>query len=179
MSVIIALKQQGNVYVGADDKCIIEDNIQSDDVSKIRQLEDCGTVIGVAGYYRDFNIIEGIDMILPPDSILCKTFVINNIVPYLYNLYGNSYRVEDDNGIKYFLSEFLIADRDHIFSIGCDGAVQEHKKYAVLGSGCNFVRGYFDTISDWSDPYKLIETAISKSCNKDVYVGNTANIITI
>lgn len=178
MSIIVALKNDDKIYVGADKKIVCDDHIQYTS-SKIKQMAYCETIVGVVGQLRDFNIIESLNIINQTTRPLNKIDMVSEIVPTLFDIYEMHGRISNDMGIRFFQSEFLFANDNRIFTVSMDGCVLEHEDYAVIGSGEELVGGYLSTVRDWSNPIHIIETAILMSCEKDVNVGSEIDMFIV
>lgn len=185
MSVIIALKNKEGVILGADKQSTRGDSALN--TTKIKQMEYSKIGIGTAGYTRDGNILCCTEEIINYGDIIKKIdidfrYVVNNIVPTLFNIFRANKRIILNEGIEYFKSEFLLVTNDKIFNIFGDGAVLEDDTYGVIGCGEDNIYGYLDTIPNiesltMKESEKIIEKAIRLACKKDIYINDNIDII--
>lgn len=186
MSVIIAIKFKDGIVIGAD-KQSTRGNEKYDEAVKIHKSKYSETCIGTVGYTRDSDIINTIDEIINYKDILDninidKNYVVQNIVPFIFDKLRDNKRLLLDNGIEKSLSEFVFCTNKDIFIIRTDGAVLNYKDYCAIGCGEQFAKGYLNTFKNISDinqkdVLKILEESIKESCKNDIYINNNIDII--
>lgn len=147
MSVVVAIKQDGVVYLAADTMVTYGDSkrhLNSDSSQKIWKVEDTpNCVMGGAGYLRDINLIRYCTAELVPEANVIKDdinigVIMLNMVPIIFDAIRNYSKIVDigDKGTN-FNSEFLWAHKDQVFHIMADGLVEEVEEYEAIGSGAD------------------------------------------
>lgn len=185
MSVIVALKYNNGVLIGADKQATCG-NIKKDNAQKIYKMKYSNTSMGAVGYLRDANILETLEEVIYYKDILNKTkidrkYVVSKVVPNLFENFENFNRVEEKNGVKKLLSYFIFCTNNKIFEINGDGAVSEHDNFLAMGCGEQLCKGYLDTSYKENltkeQAEELISNAIKISCKDDCYIGNVIDWI--
>lgn len=189
MSVIIALKYNKGIILGADSQ-ITNNHIKINNVTKIHESKYSNTAIGTAGSLRVLNLIKSIDDLMDYKDILDKVelnekYIVTNIIPKLTNMLEKSGCLYKENNIISTDNEFLIISNKKIFNIGFDFSVLEFDKYASIGSGYELVVGYLDTLNyipektNLDEAIKILETAIKKSCKNEIYINDGIDYINL
>ena len=138
MSLIIAIKKDGVVYLGADTRTTIGDRIYptlTPDNLKIKRVGSC--FIGSAGVVSSIQLMtEHPEWFELNGEPLTKRFIVQNIIPKYYDLAKNANKLETDE--KYGNSPksecaFIVTDGKRIFEIDDDFEVCEQSEYAVIG----------------------------------------------
>lgn len=179
MSVVVAIKKDGVVYMGADSQVsrggtrTTLSNPNNYKIWKVRDVDNC--LMGAVGSLRSSNIIKVCDDLVPEivdikDSVNFR-FVVRSLVPHLmeelneYNALG-----KDRDEMPNMDAEFLFAYHDRLYYIGANGAAIEVDDFHAIGSGMNEAVGSLITTVDEKDPVKRIQSAIKASASRDIYV---------
>ena len=147
MSVVIAIKDHGVVYMGADTMVTYGDSkrhLNSESSQKIWKVTDTpNCIMGGAGYLRDINLIRYCTQELVPEANIIKGnidigVIMQNTVPMIFESI-RAYSKVVDSGEKslQFGSSFLWAYKDQVFHIMPDGLVEEVDDYEAIGSGAD------------------------------------------
>lgn len=186
MSIVIAIKTKDGVVIGADKQTTTGGHISTHISNKVFKSKWSNTAIGMVGERRNNNIITHniVDLIDPIDILnkkdLDEEYVVNRIIPRIYNLLVKHYVIQRDSVLYDFGSDFIIVSHKNIFRISGNGSVIEKEDYAAIGCGKELVKGYFETIDfkeiDLEKAKELIKKAILQSCKEDVYIDNNVNI---
>ena len=140
MSVVVAIKKNDRIYMGADTQTSNGDrkrNYLSDDDRKIH-LFDNGILLGITGASKCRELLTAdIDMFrLSMNNDLDKRHIVENIVPKIDACLSENGLVEEpENEPKQWLSSLVLAYRDKLFRITNTGEVIGIEHYVSIGSG--------------------------------------------
>lgn len=186
MSIIVGIKNKEGVILGAD-KQITKYNTASHSATKIIQMRYSNTAMGTVGYLRDVNIINSLEEIIGWEDIVKKTlidekYITKYIIPKLFDFFEKYNRVEKENNICEFLSEFIFVTSTDLFLIDEDGAIDTKNNYVALVCGEEKVYGYLNTLENISqlnmkECENIIKKAIKQSCKDDIYIDNNIDFI--
>lgn len=181
MSVVVAIKEKGVVYMAADTMVTVGDSkrhLKDDSSQKIWAVADTpNCIMGGAGYLRDINCVRYCTSeIIPEINLIKNNLTIGTImmgtVPVIfdtirqYNQIINGEKTEDI-GMQ---SSFLIAYKGQCFHIMPDGLVEEIPDYEAIGSGADAALAslkHTQGESVYTRLYKALEAAADIS----LYVG--------
>lgn len=154
MSLVVAYKRNGFVYMGADTQSTcgttIERNLNASGF-KITRLAN-GFLIGVCGRVKAHQIIVAQKkwFNIPENEKFDKRYIVKNIIPELSALMKNVNEDQDARNASVAAS-VLIAYKDGMFLITRQLNVYECGTFAVLGSGGNFAKYMLAQITDNDD----------------------------
>lgn len=179
MSVVVAIKKDGNIFMGADSQIsrgetrITLSNPNNFKIWRVSDVPHC--LMGCVGNLRAGNIIKVVDELIP--EMVCMKdgvnfrFVVKSLVPHIiaeldsYNALSRS----KDGGFD-MEAEFLFAYNDNLYYIDRYGAVIEVEDFYAMGSGSSEAMGSLFSSVKESEPIKRILTAIRASAAHDIYV---------
>lgn len=177
MSVVLAIKQDNKIYLGADSQVtrggtrLSLSNPNNYKIWKVKGVENC--IIGSVGVLRDACVIRIMDNLIRQNEITDETisfeYVVDRIVPRMkreLEEYGYLSKNEKFDG---FDSSFLIAHKDKLYYIGSDAAVIEIDDCIAIGTGSNESLGSLLSTNN-EDPLKRIIKAVKSSATHDIYV---------
>lgn len=186
MSVIVALKYKNGVVIGADKQCSSFNIKEDNNVIKINKTKYSNNCVGVVGCLRDANIILNKDELMNYIDILDKReidfkYVVNTIVPNLFETLRKSNRVNSLNNIETLKSTFVYCTNKNLYIIFGDGAVVEREDFITVGCGSDEVRGYLNTLNlenlTKEKATEIIQNSIKKSCKDDIYINDKIDLI--
>ena len=179
MSVVIAIKQNGIIYMGADSQVSCggtRSTLSNSNNYKIWAVQDADNcLMGSVGTLRANNIIKVADGLIPEivalkDAVNFK-FVVKHFVPRLMEEL-DEYNVlcrQKDN-VPNMESSFLLAYKDRLYNIDHFGSVIEVDDFCAIGSGsCEAIGSLLSSVGV-DDPVERIKTAIKASAAHDIYV---------
>lgn len=178
MSVVVAIKDNDRVWVGADSQASGNGNkytLKNKNNFKIfKPMNNDKLIIGVVGNIRDTNILSVIDDYIDELTILKNEvdfkYVVKTIVPRIMRELNNHNRLSKTNDLyNHMSSNILFVYDNSIYSIEGNGGVIEHDDYCVLGSGEDYALGYI-TQADVEDKKELLVSSIKSSCQSNLYV---------
>ena len=134
MSVVIAVKENGVIYMGTDTQ-VTSGNKKENELNKNSfkiALLDNGLLVGVCGNYglKQQIIADKSIFTLDENNMLTKQHIVKNIIPKL------SYWVKksDTNNTELEVS-FLLSHKDNLYFIGHELNVIKINNFAKIGSG--------------------------------------------
>ena len=185
MSVVLAVKDGDRILMAGDSQVsrgsvkMTLNSFNSMKVFKVNGHE--GMVMGVAGAYRDSNILSTMDSLYDP--ILDKAheeidfkFVVRNVVPALINELNEWGRVSNDADAGYTSkSTILLAKDDKCYNIDHDFSVTElcyDGEAMAIGSGADISLAVYNALADIEgmDIKEKLIKAVSQACQDDLYV---------
>ena len=179
MSVVVAVKQNGVVYLGADSQISSDkskfsfSNINNYKIWRYyKYAESC--LFGGVGSLRDINLIKVNNDLIDENSILKDNinykYVVENLVDNLFQVLKNKDRlVKDSDELFRMSSSYLFSFKSNLFEIGSDGSVIEINDFTAIGSGQEIAIGSLNTTEE-KRPVERIIHAIEASCKTNLYV---------
>lgn len=183
MSLIIGIKKNNCVYLGADTQISgdngkifpIDLNENNFKIFKLKGLKNC--FCGVCGDVSNSSIIRSLDFNTDKKNeniIINYDFIINKFIPDLIDkliYYKIDFLKENDK--KIFIDNcFLIAQNDKLFYVNSDFSVIEVDTYFAIGSGSTAIQGILYENYNTLDPNQLILKALSFSEKIDLFVSS-------
>ena len=178
MSLVIAIKENGRVYMGAD--CRIKNefcyktltNPSNFKIWKVKGVDNC--LMGHSGRYRDACVIKCIDNLVEPEAVLNDKvdfeYVVKNIVPRIQEELKNYGYLDSGNKFINMEDKFIFVCKNKIFEINCDGSVIEWDNFAIIGSGEAEAYGIVSS-NVFESAERVIYNAIKAAASHDFYVG--------
>lgn len=178
MSVVVAVKKDGVVYMGADSQVtrggtrVSLSNPNNYKVWKVKGCEHC--LMGHVGSLRDACVIKLLNNIVRELDVLHDSvnfeFVVNRVVPLLIDELMARRYLSSSGKLEFSDSRFLFAYKDRLYVIGSDFSVIEVDDCVAIGSGESEAIGSLLTTSYESNPIVRIIKAIKSSAAHDIYV---------
>ncbi len=178
MSVVVAIKKDGVVYLGSDSQVTRGGtrtsltNPNNFKIWKVKGVDNC--LMGHVGLLREAcvirvmeNLVREIDVI--HDEVNFE-YVVTRIVPKIIDELKEFNYVEIEGKFKNMESKYLFAFKDKLFIIGYDASVIEVDDYVAMGSGESESIGSLLTTNNDEDPETRIIKAIKASAAHDIYV---------
>lgn len=173
MSLTIALKHNGVVYMGSDSN--VSDLFRKYDLTnpnnyRIFPLKGCDHILmSIDGSLIEQNISRCTSLI--PEANAMKgnidfEFMVNEFVPNLFDIYDQRHILKiKENHYRSCESQMIVAYKDKIFQIFPDGAVLELDDFAVIGDGIDEAIGSLLSTQNIDDPKQRILLAL-RTCLK-------------
>lgn len=179
MSVVVAIKQEGKVFIGADSQVTkggtrqTLNNPNNYKIWKVRGADHC--LMAHVGAVRDANVIRIMRGLVDELTILRDEvdfeYMVAQIVPTILDQLRR-YRYIGDSSSEAFSameSDFLFAYKDRLFLINRDGCVIEVDDCIAIGSGSPEAIGSVLS-TDSASPEERIIKAIRATAAADIYV---------
>lgn len=179
MSVVVAIKQNGIIYMGADSQVSCggsRSTLSNPNNYKIWAVEGVSScLMGSVGMLRANNVIKVADNLIPEIVDLKKSvnfcFVVRSFIPRLMDeLDKYAILCRGKDGVPDMTASFLLAYHDSLFSIDRYGSVIEVDDICAIGSGASEALGSLLSSAKLEDPVERIKMAIKASAAHDVYV---------
>lgn len=170
MSVVVAVLENGVVYMGADSMTSVGGNklhVLNESGFKITK-QDNGVLVGICGAVSGHNVIasEKDFMSLDENGELTKKHIINEIVPKLLNPVRKLY---DEK--KHDLNvSMIVAYKDKIYQIMSDLTVVRRNSYAAVGSGKYYTRYGLHMHAELPAKERIVK-ALDSSASREPGVG--------
>ena len=177
MSVVVAIKENGKVTIGADSQCTrggtrrTLSNPNNYKVWKVLDAEHC--LLAHVGVVRVANVMR-VARNLVPEMAQIKdsvdfSFVVKSLVPGMIEELEEYRAIKRGDNPPDFDSSFLFAYKDRLFYISSNGTVIEIDDYVAIGSGeCEAIGSLLSTEGEKCE--ERIKKAIKASAASDIYV---------
>ena len=166
MSLTIALKHEGIIYMGSDSIACrdVKHYLTNPNSYRIFPVKGCDNMLmSLDGRIVEHNVARC--NYLVPETVAMKgeidfEFMVNEFVPHLFDLFDDRHVLKCKDNDYSCESDMIVAYRDKLFEIFSDGAVVECDDYAAIGSGVEEALGSLLTTSDIKDPKERILMAL-------------------
>ena len=177
MSVVVAIKENGKVYIGADSQCTrgstrrTLSNANNYKIWRVPDTEHC--LMAHVGLIREANVARVARDLVPEicqiKGLVDFSFVVKHLIPRLFNEFEENRILRKDEDVPVFESSFLFAYEDKLFYISKNATVLEIDDYCAIGSGeCEAIGSLLSTEGESCE--KRIKKAIKASAASDIYV---------
>ena len=177
MSVVVAIKKNGKIYMGCDSQVTCGGtrttlkNSNNYKIWQVQNAEHC--LMGSVGNLRDACVIRTMDNLVTEYNIYRRhisfEFIVNKIVPDIIDRLQEAKYLKKGDSFDSMDSSFLFAFEDQLYYIGFDGSVIEVEDYVAIGSGKNEAIGSLLS-TEKEAPEERIIKAIKASAANDLYV---------
>ena len=167
MSLTIALKHDGVVYIGSDSlayRAGIKHYLTNKNSYRIFPVKGCDNMLmSLDGRLLEHNVARC--SYLVPDLVAMKgeidfEFMVNEFVPHLFDIFDDRNILTKKDNLTYCESDMIVAFEDKVFTIFSDGAVMECDDYAVIGEGVEEALGSLITTCNVDNPIERILIAL-------------------
>ena len=153
MSLVVAYKRNGVVYMGADTQSTHGSTIRrtlNESGFKITRFPN-GILLGVCGRVKGHQMIAAQrEWFSPKEGAFDKRYIVRNIIPKLSELMKDIREDKDASNASMEVS-ILIALKDRIFVITRQFAVYECQNFAAIGAGNDYSRYCLSQIGESGD----------------------------
>ena len=177
MSVVVAIKENGKVYIGADSQVTkggtraTLKNPNNYKIWKVRGADNC--LMAHVGNVRDANIVRLMDGLVSEYNIykhhIDYEFVVKKVVPDIISELKEYGYVKDQKYVEFMDSSYIFSFQDQLYVINPDGCVLEVDDYVAIGSGSDQAIGSLLS-TEKEKPEQRIIKAIKASAASDIYV---------
>lgn len=176
MSVVVAIKQNGRVYMGCDSQVTSggsRNTLKNPNNYKIWKVDDIpNSVMGSVGMLRDACVVRVMHGLKPKKdvSVINYKYVVNVLFPKITQyLRDIKFYALNNEKVEFLESTFMFANKDKLFVLGLDYSVIEIEDYHAIGSGSPEAIGSLIS-TEGEDPETRIIKAIKASATHDLYV---------
>jgi ATP-dependent protease HslVU (ClpYQ) peptidase subunit len=184
MTILVAVKKSGRVFVGADRMTTFGNEYATDLVngSKIIRLKH--GYVATTGYSLLDNVIEHLyktnhKMV---DNAFNDRHDVFSFFLSLYNEMKKSYTLVDSGKDTYanFYNAFLVVTAKSIYGISSNLSVHEYEKFAARGSGSDYSLGCLYGCYDLLDNgFEIARLALEAACRYSIYCKEPLDIIEV
>ena len=175
MSVVVAIKEGGKVFVGADSQVTrggtrtTLSNPNNYKIWKVNGTDYC--LMAHVGWVRDANVVRTLYIVDDYDvyrDCIDFRYVVKRVVPQITEALTDA-KFLKEGYIESTDSSYLFIYKDRLFCIGSDLSVVEVEDFVAIGSGANQAIGSLLS-TEGESPEERIITAIKASAASDIYV---------
>lgn len=178
MSVVVAIKKDEVIYLGADSQVtrggtrVSLSNPNNFKIWKVRDVDNC--IMGHVGNLRDACVVKIIRGLVDELTVFRQDvdfeYVVTRIMPRIFGELADYQFIDPKAMFDDVHSRFLFAFQDKLYVIGSDGSVIEVDDCVAIGSGESEAIGSLLTSVNEEDPTERIIKAIKSSAAHDIYV---------
>lgn len=184
MTILVAVKKNGRVFIGADRIVTFGSEYFTDlvDGSKIMKLKHA--YLATSGYSLLDNIIEHLHE--TNHKMMSNTFKNRSqVFQFFLELYAElkkSYTLVDSGKDTYaaIYNNFMLVTPTDIFGIANNLSVSQYERFACLGAGSDYslgcLYGVYDSISDG---FELCRLGLEAACHFSVYCKEPLDVIEV
>lgn len=178
MSVVIGIKENNTVYLGADSQVTrgwTKYTLSNKNNYKIWSVKNTQNVLmGAVGSVREANVISTSDSIVDELKSIKNevdfSYVVNTVVPNMFAALKNAGVISTKEGQPLrFNNSYLLATKDKLFVIDIDGCVVEIDDYIAIGSGEDYAITVLNSTVG-QNPKDRIISAIKSTAQNHIYV---------
>ena len=184
MTILVAVKKNGRVYLGADRITTFGNEYSTDLVngSKIVKLKHA--YLATSGYTLIDNVIE--HLFSQNHKMVENEFKTRaNVFTFFLELYSElrkSYTLIDSGKDTYanMYNVFLVVTPTSIYGISNNLAVHEYERYAAKGAGSDYSQGCLYGIYDLlEDGFEITRVALEAACHFSIYCKEPIDVIEV
>lgn len=184
MTILVAVKKNGRVFLGADRITTFGNEYVTDLVggSKIMKLKHA--YLATSGYTLLDNVIEHLyhsSHKMMENSFKDRAHVFSFFLD-LYNELKKSYTLVDPGKDTYatMYNVFLVVTPKSIFGVSTNLSVNEYERFAARGAGSDYSQGCLYGIYDLlDDGFELTRLALEAACHFSIYCKEPLDIIEV
>lgn len=173
MSLIVALKHNGVVYMGSDlvsYKYGCKHYLTNPNNNRIFKVNGCDNMLmALDGKIVEQNIAKCAYLI--PEAVAMKEdidfeFLVTEFIPNLFELFDCRHILKKGDNEYSCDSDMVIAYKDKLFEVFSDGGVIESDDYVSVGIGDEEALGSLMTTTEVEDPKERILIALRAATNR-------------
>jgi ATP-dependent protease HslVU (ClpYQ) peptidase subunit len=167
MSLVVALKHNGVVYMGSDSLACYYDTkyyLTNPNSYRIFKVKGCDNMLmSLDGRIVEQNVARCTYLV--PEAVSIKgnidfEFMVNEFVPNLLEAFNERHILKCNDNQYECDSDMIVAYKDSLYKIFNDGAVLEIDDFAVIGTGIEEALGSLMTSSNIEDPKERLLLAL-------------------
>lgn len=184
MTILVAVKKNGRIFLGADRITTFGNTYATDlvDGTKIMKLKH--GYLATSGYTLLDNVIE--HLFKSNHKLMENTFSdrseVFSFFLELYNEMKKSYTLVDSGKDTYasFYNVFLAVTPKRIFGVNANLSVHEYEHFAVRGAGSDYALGcLYGTYHLFEDGFEITRMALEAACHFSIYCKEPLDIIEV
>lgn len=167
MSLTVALKYDGVIYMGSDSLAYrggVKNYLTNMNCYRIFPVKGCDNMLmSLDGRLLEHNVARC--SYLVPEIVAIRgdvdfEFMVNEFIPHLFGIYDDRNLLSKDNGQIHCESDMIVAYEDKLFGIFSDGAVLEYDDYIAIGEGVEEALGSLISTCNIENPVERILLAL-------------------
>ena len=184
MTILVAVKKKGRMWLGADRITTFGNEYFTDLVNGSKIIKLKHAYLATSGYTLLDNVIEHLHA--TNHKMMDNPFKTrSDVFAFFLELYGElkkAYTLVDTGKDTYagIYNVFFIITAERIFGISNNLSVHEFPQYAAKGAGSDYslgcLYGVYDTLDDG---YELVRLALEAACQFSVYCKEPLDIIEV
>jgi ATP-dependent protease HslVU (ClpYQ) peptidase subunit len=184
MTILVAVKKNGRIFLGADRITTFGNTYATDlvDGTKIMKLKH--GYLATSGYTLLDNVIE--HLFKSNHKLMENTFAdrseVFSFFLELYNEMKKSYTLVDSGKDTYasFYNVFLAVTPTRIFGVNANLSVHEYEHFAVRGAGSDYALGcLYGSYNLFEDGFEITRMALEAACHFSIYCKEPLDIIEV
>src|SRR5271168_1136245 len=184
MTILVAVKKNKRVFVGADRMTTFGNEYATDLVNGSKIIKLKHGYVATTGYSLLDNVIE--HLYKTNNKLIDNTFSnrhdVFSFFLELYNEMKKSYTLVDSGKDTYanFYNAFLVVTAKSIYGISSNLSVHEYDRFAARGSGSDYslgcLYGCYELIDDG---FEIARLALEAACRYSIYCKEPLDIIEV
>lgn len=184
MTILVAVKKNGRVFLGADRITTFGNEYHTDLVGGQKIIKLRHAYLATSGYTLMDNVIE--HLVTTSHKMVDNPFRNRaDVFAFFLELYGElrkTYTLTDTGKETYagIYNVFFVVTPRAIYGIANNMSVSEYPQYAAKGSGSDYSLGCLYSVYDSvDDGYELVRLALEAACHFSVYCKEPLDIIEV
>lgn len=184
MTILVAVKKNGRVFLGADRITTFGNEYHTDLVGGQKIIKLKNAYLATSGYTLMDNVIE--HLVTTNHKMMDNPFTNRaDVFSFFLEMYGElkkAYTLVDTGKDTYagIYNVFFIVTATSIYGVSNNLSVSEYPEYACKGAGSDYSLGclyaLYDTVDDG---YELVRLALEAACHFSVYCKEPLDIIEV
>ena len=167
MSLTVALKHDGVIYIGSDSLACrggVKSYLTNKNSYRIFHVKGCDNMLmSLDGRLLEHNIARCSYLVPEINAIrgdIDFEFMVNEFVPNLFGIFGDRNVLTKIDGQIHCNSDMIVAYSDKLFTIFTDGAVIEYDDFTAIGEGVEEALGSLVTTRHFENPIERVLCAL-------------------
>lgn len=184
MTILVAVKKNGRVYLGADRITTFGNEYSTDLVNGSKIIKLKNAYLATSGYTLLDNVIE--HLFSQNHKMVENEFKTRaNVFSFFLELYTElrkSYTLIDAGKDTYanMYNVFLVVTPTSIYGVSNNLAVHEYERYAAKGAGSDYSQGCLYGIYDLlDDGFEITRIALEAACHFSIYCKEPIDVIEV
>ena len=184
MTILVAVKKNGRVFMGADRITTFGSEYATDLVNASKIIKLKHAYLATSGYTLIDNIVEHLyehNHKMMESEFDSRAQVFQFFLD-LYSEMKKSYTLNDTGKETYagIYNVFLLVTPTSIFGVSNNLSVHEYDKYAAKGAGSDYSQGTLYALYDlMDDGYELCRVALEAACHFSIYCKEPIDILEV
>lgn len=184
MTILVAVKKNGRVYLGADRITTFGNEYTTELLNGTKIIKLKHAYLATSGYTLMDNVIEHLHSV--NHRMMENTFKNRSeVFQFFLELYAElkkAYTLVDTGKDTYagIYNIFFVVTPSSIYGIANNMSVHEYPQYATKGAGSDYSLGsLYATYDTINDGYELVRTALEAACHFSLYCREPLDIIEV